>query len=146
MEPVILIKAERGAPLPEYQTEHAAGADICARIDEPMVIRPGNRALVPTGLFMEIEPGYEVQVRPRSGLALKHGITVLNTPGTIDSDYRGEVSVLLANFGDSDWTVTDGARIAQIIVAPVSRAAFRAAETLSETGRGAGGYGSTGTH
>lgn len=142
----ILIRSERGAIIPEYKTADAAGADICACIDDPVVIHPGERTLIGTGLFMEIEPGYEVQIRPRSGLALKHGVTVLNTPGTIDADYRGEVGVLLANFGDKPWTVTRGERIAQMVVAPVTRAVFHSALTLSETARGSGGYGSTGTH
>jgi len=146
MECVIRIRAERGASLPEYKTQDAAGADVCARIDEPLVIAPGKRALIPTGLFMEIEPGFEVQVRARSGLALKQGITVLNSPGTIDADYRGEIGVLLVNHGDSPWTVTDGERIAQLIVAPVTRATFVTADALTETSRGSGGYGSTGTH
>ncbi len=146
MDCTILIRAERGARIPEYKTKDAAGADICARIDAPRVIHPGERYLVPTGLFMEIEPGFEVQVRPRSGLALKHGITVLNTPGTIDADYRGEIGVLLINLGDAPWTLTDGERIAQMVAAPVTRAVFRVADSLSRTARGTGGYGSTGTH
>lgn len=146
METEVLIRAERGAKLPEYKTLDAAGADICARIDSPLVIEPGKRALVPTGLFMEIPPGFEVQVRPRSGLALKNGVTVLNSPGTIDADYRGEVGVLLVNHGSESWTCGDGERIAQIVVAPVTRARFTASQALSVTARGTGGYGSTGTH
>lgn len=146
METTILIRAERGANLPEYKTPDAAGADICARVDTPVSIPPGGRALIPTGLFMEIPQGYEVQVRPRSGLALKKGITVLNSPGTIDADYRGEVGVLLVNLGSEPWECTDGERIAQIVTAPVVRSRFVPADSLSDTARGEGGYGSTGTH
>lgn len=146
MHAEILIRAERGAKLPEYKTKDAAGADICARIDTPLTMAPGGRLLVPTGLFMEIPPGYEVQVRPRSGLALKNGVTVLNSPGTIDADYRGEVGVLLVNLGNEPWTCADGERIAQIVIAPVTRAVFSATDSLSETARGTGGYGSTGTN
>jgi dUTP pyrophosphatase len=131
--------------LPEYQSDGAAGADLRARLAEPIVLRPGQRALVPTGLHMEIPPGYEGQVRPRSGLAVKHGVTVLNSPGTIDSDYRGEVKVPVINLGQEEFTINDGDRIAQIIISPVSRAAFRRVDAVSETGRGGGGFGSTGT-
>lgn len=133
-----------GAAVPVYKTLGAAGADVCACIEETVVIPPGKRTAVPTGLFFEIPEGYEIQVRPRSGLAIKNGIIVLNTPGTIDSDYRGELMVILANFGDSDFIVNNGDRIAQLIVAPVTQGIFVKAEKLSETERGANGFGSTG--
>lgn len=134
-------------PLPAYETSSAAGMDLRAAIpdDRPILILPGKRALVPTGLVMEIPDGFEGQVRARSGLALKHGITVLNTPGTIDSDYRGEVSVLLINHGEDDFTVTRGMRIAQIVFAEVTQLAVEERDAVSTTVRGAGGYGSTGT-
>ena len=140
----ILVKAENGVALPEYKTVGAAGADICAHLEAPLVMKPLSRAVVPTGLFFAIPQGYEIQVRPRSGLAAKNGVTVLNTPGTIDSDYRGELKVILVNLGDADFTVNDGDRIAQIVAAPVTQAAFSRTENLSETERGAGGFGSTG--
>ena len=129
-------------PLPNYATEHAAGLDVCAA--EELVLEPGRRHAVATGFAVEIPHGYEVQVRPRSGLALKHGITCLNTPGTIDSDYRGEVKVILANLGDEPFAVHRGERIAQLIPAPVLHASFVEVEGLAETARGAGGFGSTG--
>ena len=135
-------KVSEGAVLPCYKTSGAAGADVCA--DSAVVIKKGCRALVGTGLFFEIPEGYEIQVRPRSGLAFKNGVTVLNTPGTIDSDYRGELKVLLANFGEEDFTVNPGDRIAQIVVAPVTLGDFIPAEDISETERGSGGLGSTG--
>lgn len=134
----------RGAVLPTYQTAGAAGADVCACLPEPVVLGPGERAVVPTGLSFEIPPGYEIQVRPRSGLAARKGVTVLNSPGTIDSDYRGEVKVILVNLGTEAFTVAHGDRIAQLVVAPVERARFEAAEGLSATERGSGGFGSTG--
>lgn len=140
----ILVKTENGVALPEYKTAGAAGADICAHLEAPLVMKPLSRAVVPTGLFFAIPQGYEIQVRPRSGLAAKNGVTVLNTPGTIDSDYRGELKVILVNLGDADFTVNDGDRIAQIVAAPVTQAAFSRTENLSETERGAGGFGSTG--
>lgn len=136
--------AADGVELPVYKTAGAAGADVCAHVAEPVLLQPGTSALIPTGLNLEIPEGYEVQVRPRSGLAFKHGVTVLNSPGTIDSDYRGELKVLLINLGQAPFTVNDGERIAQIVVAPVTRALFVPAETLSETARGEGGFGSTG--
>jgi dUTP pyrophosphatase len=142
----ILISADNGAILPEYKTHGASGADLCARLDEPVTIAVLERKLIPTGLRMEIPEGFEVQIRPRSGLALKHGITVLNTPGTIDSDYRGEIGIVLVNLGDSDFIVSDGDRIAQMVVAETVRAEFRHVETLEHTLRGSGGYGSTGTN
>jgi dUTP pyrophosphatase len=131
-------------PLPAYQTDGAVGLDLCAAIAEPVTIAPGGRALVGTGIAMAIPRGFEGQVRPRSGLALRHGVTVLNAPGTIDPDYRGEVKVVLANFGDAPFDVAPGDRIAQLVVAPVARASLVLVETLDETARGAGGYGSTG--
>lgn len=135
-----------GLDLPAYETAGAAGMDLRAAVadDRPLVLNPGKRLLVPTGLVMELPEGFEAQVRPRSGLALKHGITCLNTPGTIDSDYRGEVKVILANLGDEPFDIKRGDRIAQLVPAPVQRAAFAEVETLDETARGAGGFGSTG--
>lgn len=131
-------------PLPAYQTEGAVGLDLCAAVAEPVTIEPGRRALVGTGLAMAIPRGYEGQVRPRSGLALRNGVTVLNAPGTIDPDYRGEVKVVLANFGDAPFVVARGDRIAQLVVAKAERAALVLVESLDATERGAGGYGSTG--
>ena len=131
-----------GLPLPAYASDGAAGMDIVAA--ETLTLRPGTRHAVATGFAMAIPPGYEVQVRPRSGLALKHGVTCLNTPGTIDSDYRGEVKVILANLGDESFEIKRGDRIAQLVPAPVQRAAFAEVETLDATTRGAGGFGSTG--
>ena len=133
-----------GAVLPSYQTKGAAGADICACIETDVVIGVGERVMVPTGLFFEIPQGYEVQVRPRSGLAVKNGVTCLNTPGTIDSDYRGEIKVILINLGQKPFTVKNGDRIAQIVVSPVEQASFCKVDVLSSTGRGGGGFGSTG--
>lgn len=136
-----------GIPLPAYESDGAAGMDLRASVpeDRPLLILPGKRALVPTGLVMEIPYGFEGQVRPRSGLALKHGVTVLNSPGTVDSDYRGEVSVLLVNHGDDDFLVTRGMRIAQMVFAAVTQVATEERTVLSATARGSGGYGSTGT-
>ena len=136
--------ASKGAVIPEYKTRGAAGADICALLDAPLTIPAGSSAMVPTGLFFEIPEGYEVQVRPRSGLAAKNGVTVLNTPGTIDSDYRGEIKVILINLGQADFTVNSGDRIAQMVVAPVTQASFTISDSLSQTERGSGGFGSTG--
>ena len=131
-----------GLPLPAYATEHAAGLDVVAA--ESLTLAPGGRHAVATGFAVAIPEGHEVQVRPRSGLALKHGITCLNTPGTIDADYRGEVKVILANFGDAPFQVVRGERIAQLVPAPVLQARFSEVEELGETERGAGGFGSTG--
>jgi dUTP pyrophosphatase len=131
-------------PLPAYMTDGAAGADVCAAVDEPLVLESGERALVPAGFALDVPAGYEVQIRPRSGLALRSGVTLLNTPGTIDSDYRGPVGILLINLGREPFTVRRGDRIAQMVVAPVVRATFVPAETLAATARGAGGFGSTG--
>jgi dUTP pyrophosphatase len=135
-----------GLPLPRYETPDSAGMDLLAAFPENTIftLEIGKRALIPTGLCFELPAGFEGQVRPRSGLALKHGITVLNSPGTIDADYRGEVSVLLINHGDAPFQVTRGMRIAQLVVAPVTRGAFEERIELSDTARGAGGYGSTG--
>ena len=131
-------------PLPAYESAGAAGADLRAAVADVLEIQPMGRALVPTGLCFEIPDGYEMQVRPRSGLAARHGITLLNTPGTVDSDYRGEVKVILVNLGDTAFEVRRGERIAQAVVAPVTRARYAEADDLAETGRGAGGFGSTG--
>jgi dUTP pyrophosphatase len=131
-----------GLPLPDYTTSGAAGMDVCAA--ESLNLRVGKRHAVATGFAFAIPEGYEVQVRPRSGLALKHGITCLNTPGTIDSDYRGEVKVILANLGEDDFQITKGDRIAQLVVSPVTHAAMVEVEEIDETARGAGGFGSTG--
>lgn len=132
-------------PLPSYATEGAAGMDLLAAVMSPVVIPPGGRMLVPTGLRIAIPAGYELQVRPRSGLALKNGIVLPNSPGTIDEDYRGEVGVIVLNAGDAPFTVERGMRIAQAVIAPVTRAAWHEVDELPETARGAGGFGSTGT-
>jgi dUTP pyrophosphatase len=129
--------------LPFYMTKEAAGADVKAYLDEPLVILPGHSALISTGIRLAIPDGYEIQIRPRSGLALKHQVTVLNTPGTIDADYRGEIKVILINHGRLEFVVTAGMRIAQLIVAPIIRANFFVASELVATERGAGGFGST---
>lgn len=136
-----------GLPLPSYQTPGAAGCDLLAAIAEApsVLIAPGMRALIPCGFSMEIPPGYEAQIRPRSGLALKNGVTVLNSPGTIDSDYRGEIGVILINHGADEFEVTRGMRIAQMIFAAAPQAAFEIAGNLTDTKRGAGGFGSTGS-
>ncbi len=131
-------------PLPTYETEHAAGMDIRAFLKESVVIKPMHRMLIPTGLFMEIPVGYEAQIRPRSGLALKHGVTVLNSPGTIDADYRGEIKILLINFGSEDFEISGGDRIAQMIIASHEQPKMIQTAELNETNRGTGGYGSTG--
>lgn len=135
-----------GLPLPSYQSAGAAGADLFAALapDAKVIIEPGARLLVPTGMALQLPEGFEGQVRPRSGIALQHGVTILNAPGTVDSDYRGEVGVLLANLGSEPFEIARGARIAQLVIAPVSRANFVAASQLDDTARGAGGYGSTG--
>lgn len=136
----------QGLPLPHYATELAAGCDLAAAVPggSPIVIESGGRALVPTGLALALEPGFEAQVRPRSGLALKHGVTVLNSPGTIDADYRGEVQVLLVNLGQAPFVVERGLRIAQLVLAPVTRAAFVLTADLDATARAQAGFGSTG--
>ena len=133
-----------GIELPFYASTHAAGADLRAAIDNDIHIKPGARALIKTGFAMALPDHYEAQIRPRSGLALKHGITVLNSPGTIDADYRGEIAVILINLGDETFTVQRGDRIAQMIIAPFAQASFQATTTLSDTIRGSGGFGSSG--
>lgn len=143
--PRIRVKRLRpGAELPRYQTAGAAGMDLHAALDVPITLAPGARALVPTGLALAIPVGWEGQVRPRSGLAAKHGVTVINAPGTIDSDYRGEVGVVLVNHGQEPFVIKSGERIAQIVFAPYAQATLLEVEELDETERGAGGYGSTG--
>jgi dUTP pyrophosphatase len=131
-------------PLPSYQTSGAAGADLHAALEEPVTLAPGERRLIPTGLELALPEGYEGQVRPRSGLALRHGIGMVNTPGTIDSDYRGPVGVILVNLGAEPFVIEPLARIAQLVVAPVTRATFVLSDELGETERGSGGFGSTG--
>ena len=131
--------------LPSYATPQSAGVDLRANIEAPIELRPLERKLIPTGLFMALPPGYEAQVRPRSGLAIKHGITVLNTPGTIDADYRGEVCVILVNLSDEPFVITDGERIAQMVIARHEQAEWEPVEVLPETERGAGGFGHSGT-
>jgi dUTP pyrophosphatase len=135
-----------GLQLPAYETALSAGMDLRAALpeDEPVILQPGARHLTPTGLTIALPPGYEAQVRPRSGLALKHGITCLNSPGTVDADYRGELKVILVNLGQEAFTIKRGERIAQMVIAPVTQAAWEVVETLDETARGAGGFGSTG--
>jgi len=145
-EVTVHVVADEEAKLPEYNSFDAAGADVTARLKGDLVLLPGESALIPTGLRMAIPRGYEIQVRPRSGLAFKHGITVLNTPGTIDADYRGEVGIILINHGQEPFTICPGMRIAQLILAPVVRASFSKAEVLEETHRGEGGFGHTGYH
>lgn len=131
-------------PLPAYETAHAAGMDLRASLEAPLTIEPGRRALVPTGLYVEIPEGHEAQVRPRSGLAIKHGITVLNSPGTIDADYRGEINVILINLGDQPFEIRHGDRIAQMIVARHERVNWELTDELNSTERGKGGFGHTG--
>ena len=145
----LLVRRKAGCedlPLPRYMSEAAAGMDVCAAVDEPIALEPGDVKLVPTGLFLAVPEGHEVQVRPRSGLALAHGLVVVNSPGTIDSDYRGEVGVIVGNVGREPFTITRGLRIAQLVVAPVERAEVRLVEELPDSRRGDGGFGSSGTH
>ncbi len=142
MEIKIINKSKH--PLPQYATALSAGVDLRANIDAPIVLQPMQRVLVPTGLFIALPEGYEAQVRPRSGLALKKGITVLNTPGTIDADYRGEIGVILVNLSDAPFEITDGERIAQMVIARHERAEWAEVDTLDVTERGAGGFGHTG--
>jgi len=130
--------------LPAYATSQSAGMDLRANLSEPIILHPLERCLIPTGLYIALPPGYEAQVRPRSGLALKHGVTVLNTPGTIDADYRGEIGVVLVNLSQTDFVVKDGERIAQMIIARHEQGGFEEVEVLDETERGEGGYGHTG--
>lgn len=136
----------QGLPLPAYETAGAAGLDLRAALEEPLVVNPGERVRVPTGLQMEIPLGYEGQVRARSGLSWRNGLAVINAPGTIDADYRGEVQVLLVNLGEESFTIERGERVAQLVIAPVVQARIACVNELAETTRGAGGFGSTGTH
>lgn len=140
----IKIIAENGAKIPSYQTDGAAGADISAFLKEDFVLKAGERAIVPTGIKIAIPLGFEIQVRPRSGLAAKNGVTVLNTPGTIDSDYRGEIKVILINLGKEDFIIKNGERIAQLVVSPVTKGTFEIVDSLDATERGENGFGSTG--
>lgn len=139
-----VVRLPHAAELPAYATGTAAGMDLVAATSGDMVLNPGERSLVPSGIAVALPPGYEAQVRPRSGLAMRHGVTVLNSPGTIDADYRGEVGVLLVNLGAAPYVVERGQRIAQLVVAPVTRAAWREVDALPASARGAGGFGSTG--
>jgi dUTP pyrophosphatase len=143
---IALLRLPHGAdlPLPAYATPLAAGMDLLAAVTEPATLTPGERRLIPTGVVLALPAGFEAQVRPRSGLALRHGVTVLNSPGTIDADYRGEIGVILVNLGQVPFTVARGDRIAQLVVAPVARVAWEENSTLAETERGASGFGSTG--
>ena len=144
---VQVIRLPHGAdlPLPDYQSAQAAGLDLLAAVTADVILPPGKRALIPTGIAIALPAGSEAQVRPRSGLAARHGVTVLNTPGTIDADYRGEIQVVLINLGEDPFVVRRGARIAQLVIAPVLRARISESKTLTDTGRGSGGFGSTGT-
>ena len=144
--PIVRLPHAEGLPLPAYETAQAAGMDLRAAVpqDAPLTLRPGGRFAVPTGLAFALPPGFEGQVRPRSGLAMKHGITCLNSPGTVDADYRGEVKVILVNHGEEDVVIRRGERIAQLIIAPVIQTVWAEVDSLDETARGAGGFGSTG--
>jgi len=144
--PIVRLPHGEGLPLPAYETAQAAGMDLRAAVpdDAPLTLRPGSRFPVPTGLAFALPAGFEGQVRPRSGLAAKHGVTCLNTPGTIDADYRGEVKVILINLGEEDFVIRRGERIAQLVIAPVVQAAWAEVASLEDTARGAGGFGSTG--
>jgi len=143
---VVQLDHGKDLPLPEHATAQSAGVDLLAAIDTDLTLKPGGRCLVPTGISIELPVGFEAQVRPRSGLANKHGLTVLNAPGTIDADYRGEVCVMLINLGDQDFLVTRGLRIAQMVIAPVAFVLWRLSDQLGSSERGGGGFGSTGTH
>lgn len=140
----VKILKEEGVTLPKYMTEGASGMDVCAYMDEPVTLKPLGRDLIPTGIKMEIPYGYEVQVRPRSGLAIKHGITLLNTPGTIDSDYRGEIKVIVVNLSNEDYEIQPGERIAQLVLQKVYQMKFSEVNSLEETSRSGGGFGHTG--
>jgi dUTP pyrophosphatase len=140
----VKLKVKEGARVPDYQSNGAAGADLYAHLESPLVIEKGKTVLVPTGIFIELPEGYEAQIRPRSGLALKHGLTLLNSPGTIDWDYRGEIKVIVTNLGESDFVVENGMRIAQIIFSRVYKGDFIVTEELMDTERGHGGFGHTG--
>ncbi|CAA7621486.1 dUTP diphosphatase [Magnetospirillum sp. UT-4] len=143
--PILRLAHAEDLPLPRYETAHAAGLDLMACVPADIALAPGRRAMVATGFAIALPEGFEAQVRPRSGLAARHGITVLNSPGTIDADYRGEIAVILINLGDAPFTVSRGMRIAQLVVAPVARAEWVESQALPETGRGEGGFGSTGS-
>jgi dUTP pyrophosphatase len=140
----VFIKTRDGATVPVYATNRSSGVDLCALVDGPVVLDPMERALIPTGIFIDIPEGFEAEVRPRSGIAHKHGVTVLNTPGTIDSDYRGEVKVILINLGRESFTINRGDRIAQMVFKRLARVDFRPVASLADTHRGEGGFGSTG--
>jgi len=145
----LLIRRKPGCedlPLPRYMSEAAAGMDVCAAVDAPVALAPGDVRLIPTGLYVAVPTGFEVQVRPRSGLALKHGLVIVNSPGTIDADYRGEVGIIVGNVGREPFTVTRGLRIAQLVVAAVAKADVQVVDELPETRRGDGGFGHSGTH
>ncbi len=144
MEKIRINYTGKGVQPPHYQTEGAAGADVFARLDEPVTVKPLERVMIPTGMTMALPKGFEAQIRPRSGLAWKQGLSVLNSPGTIDCDYRGEIRILLINLGEKDVVISDGDRIAQMVIAPYIQGEFHYADTLDETERGAGGFGSTG--
>lgn len=144
MEIKIINKSEH--PLPNYSTEHSAGMDLRANLETDVVLKPLQRALIPTGLFIELPEGYEAQIRPRSGLAYKHGITILNAPGTIDADYRGEIGVILVNLSSEEFAIKNGERICQMVIAKHEKAQWIETHTLQETERGAGGFGHTGKH
>ena len=143
-EPRVQVVLAAGAIMPEYLTEGSAGADLRARLDSPLSIQPGCRALVPTGVSVQIPAGFEAQVRSRSGLAVKHGVACLNSPGTVDSDYRGQIQVILINLGTMPYTISDGDRIAQLVIAPVAKVSFQISAQLDHSDRGEGGFGSTG--
>lgn len=142
---IVQMPHAKGLNLPQYATALSAGVDLEAAVDAPITLKPGERQLIATGLAIALPDGYEAQIRPRSGLAFKNGVTVLNSPGTIDADYRGEVKVILANLGQEDFTVERGMRVAQMVIAPYTQVGWNLVETLDETERGAGGFGSTGT-
>ena len=142
--PIMRLPHGMDLPLPAYATSGAAGMDVAAAVDKPVILGAGERLAIPTGFAMAVPAGYEAQIRPRSGLALKHGVTIANAPGTIDSDYRGEVAILLVNLGDQDFTITRGMRIAQMVVAPVTQVTPIATDSLADTERGDAGFGSTG--
>ncbi|HPE36290.1 MAG TPA: dUTP diphosphatase [Spirochaetales bacterium] len=143
-KPSVLVTLDPGADTPRYQTPGSAGADLKARLDAPLDIQPGERAVVPTGIRIHLPEGYEAQVRPRSGLAATHGLTCLNSPGTIDSDYRGEIRVILINLGSDPVVISPGERVAQLVIAPVAHAEFTVVPELPASERGSGGFGSTG--
>lgn len=144
--PTVRLINRSGLPHPDYETEHSAGMDLRSASEAQILLKPGARALIPTGLYFQLPDGYEAQVRSRSGLALKKGVAVLNSPGTVDADYRGEIGVILINHGEQDFTVDKGDRIAQLIISQYARARFEEVDELEASARGAGGFGSTGHH